>query len=308
MSTDVRTEVTRPLGLPFSLLHPQATDAQGALAPCGPGGERKLEEVPGGDARMGGADGGRGISWLPLGCRQSSPWLRLPGTSPSLAGVGGCGPCSSPHHPASEEEITQAVDRQVTSSRLRFGSGGGGGGASECCCQNRLTFYWNTRAGGPILLVYMAGGMSLGSDGLGSPGSGLTGGGWRGPLEADWAEAGTLPPGGRGQSRVHGLRHQPLSKQEQRVWHQALPSCQDAVICEQGQAWLPVPTHSCRLAVLRAFCANKLVWEENSMGQNTTKHKTAQTQSWGRQGPSDLPEAKFFKKDQRRESAPEWAA
>lgn len=56
------------------------------------------------------------------------------------------------------------------------------------------------------------------------------------------------------------------------------------------------------------FCANKLVWEENSMGQNTTKHKTAQTQSWGRQGPSDLPEAKCFKKDQRRESAPEWAA
>lgn len=67
MSTDVRTEVTRPLGLPFSLLHPQATDAQRALAPCGPGGERKLEEVPGGDARMGGADGGRGIGWLPLG-------------------------------------------------------------------------------------------------------------------------------------------------------------------------------------------------------------------------------------------------
>lgn len=112
------------------------------------------------------------------------------------------------------------------------------------------------------MLVYTAGGMSLGSDGLGSPGSGLTGGGWRGPLEADWAEAGTLPPGGRGQSRVHGLRHQPLSKQEQRVWHQALPSCQDAVICVQGQAWLPVPTHCCRLAVLRAFCANKLVWEE----------------------------------------------
>lgn len=135
------------------------------------------------------------------------------------------------------------------------------------------------------MLVYTAGGMSLGSDGLGSPGSGLTGGGWRGPSEADWAEAGTLPPGGRGQSRVHGLRHQPLSKQEQRVWHQALPSCQDAVICVQGQAWLPVPTHSCRLAVLRAFCANKLVWEENSMGQNTTKHKTAQTQSWADMAP-----------------------
>lgn len=78
--------------------------------------------MPGWGALM----GGRGVGWLPLGRRQSSPWLPLPGTSPSLAGVGSCGPHSFPHHPASEEEITQAGDRRVTSSRLRFGSGGGG--------------------------------------------------------------------------------------------------------------------------------------------------------------------------------------